>query len=86
MPFILNKKTCMYMDRLTDRFIKAYSFPCKLPINNSMPIPLMTENRKTSISGIISAILLTIDKIKRAIALLIIKNLNPDGLTKESPI
>ena len=39
----------------------------KLPINNSMPIPLMTENRKTSISGIISAILLTIDKIKRAI-------------------
>ena len=27
----------------------------------------MTENRKTSISGIISAILLTIDKIKRAI-------------------
>ena len=58
----------------------------KLPINNSMPIPLMTENRKTSISGIISAILLTIDKIKRAIALLIIENLNPDGLTKESPI
>ena len=39
----------------------------KLPINNNMPIPLMTENRKTSISGIISAILLTIDKIKRAI-------------------
>ena len=39
----------------------------KLPINNSIPIPLMTENRKTSISGIISAILLTIDKIKRAI-------------------
>ena len=39
----------------------------KLPINNSMPIPLMTENRKTSMLGIISAILLTIDKIKRAI-------------------
>ena len=48
----------------------------KLPINNSIPIPLMTENRKTSMFGIISAILLTIDKIKRAIALLMIKNLS----------
>ena len=51
----------------------------KLPINNRIPIPLMTENRKTSMFGIISAILLTIGKIKRAIALLIIKNLNPDN-------
>ena len=59
----------------------------KLPINNSIPIPLMTENRKTLMFGsIISAILFIIDKIIRAIALLIIKNLNPDGLTKESPI
>ena len=52
----------------------------KLPINNSMPIPLMTESRKTSMLGIISAILLTIDKIKRAIALLMIKNLNPEAI------
>ena len=35
----------------------------KLPINNSTPIPLMTENRKTLMFGsIISAILFTIDK------------------------
>ena len=48
----------------------------KLPINNSIPIPLMTENRKTLMFGsIISAILFIIDKIIRAIALLIIKNL-----------
>ena len=47
----------------------------KLPINNSIPIPLMTENRKTLMFGsIISAILFIIDKIIRAIALLIIKN------------
>ena len=58
----------------------------KLPINNSMPIPLITENLSISMSGIISAILLTIDKIRREIALLMIKNLKPDGLTKESPI
>ena len=43
-----------------------------------------TRGRKEE--TMVSKILLTIDKIKRAIALLIIKNLNPDGLTKESPI
>ena len=44
-----NNTICMNMDRRVDRFIKVYSFPCMVYLNNTTPIP----TAKSSIINII---------------------------------